>query len=328
MIMKLFPVLAVALLMAAALGGNIASAEQKAASSRTIAPIVSADWVWQNSDNDNMVIIDIRDPKSFAADHIPGSVNEPFATAFDPCTGPTSNWIVSGADCLWLEMPEPAALEKTVGALGIKADSPVVIVTAPNPEEPPFFGLANATRVADTLIYCGVKNVGILNGGYPGWAAEGRPLTPAPFTRKPAKFQAQADDSMLVSAEYVHQHLDDAIIIDARDQAVYSGEVVEPFAAKPGHIPGARSLPAPAIWDQNENGAYTYKSPEALAELAAAAVGGPPDAVNKEIIVYCGVGGYGSTLWFVLTQVLGYQNVKLFDGSAQAWVKQYDMVTE
>jgi len=49
--------------------------------------------------------------------------------------------------------------------------------------------------------------------------------------------------------------------------------------------------------------------------------------LNKEIIVYCGVGGYASSWWFVLTQVLGYKNVRIFDSSAQEWVKKgYDMV--
>ena len=47
---------------------------------------------------------------------------------------------------------------------------------------------------------------------------------------------------------------------------------------------------------------------------------------NQDIIVYCGVGGYASSWWFVLTQVLGYQNVKLYDGAAQEWVRYYDMV--
>ena len=50
--------------------------------------------------------------------------------------------------------------------------------------------------------------------------------------------------------------------------------------------------------------------------------------VDKEIIVYCGVGGYGSTVWYVMSRVLGYNNVKLYDGSAQGWVKQNDMAAE
>jgi thiosulfate/3-mercaptopyruvate sulfurtransferase len=58
--------------------------------------------------------------------------------------------------------------------------------------------------------------------------------------------------------------------------------------------------------------------------MAAGVVGGPR---SQEIIVYCGVGGYASSWWFVLTQVLGYENVKIYDGSAQEWAKSYDMVT-
>ena len=149
--------------------------------SRMIEPIVSTDWLAANSGLENLVILDIRSPADYGAGHIPGSINEPFVTGFDPtCKGPSSNWIIGSDDCLWLQVPDANDLFITIGNLGISWDSWVVIVTAPNPGEPPFYGLSNATRVADTLIYAGVKNVAILDGGYPKWAAEGKPTTTEP----------------------------------------------------------------------------------------------------------------------------------------------------
>ena len=282
---------------------------------RELAPIVPTDWLSAHSAE--VVILDIRGPADYAAGHIPGSINEPFATAFDPtCRGPSSNWIIGSKDCLWLQLPEAGDLFKTIGNLGIKQDSRVVVVTAPNPNEPPYFGLANATRVADTLIYAGIRNIAILDGGYPKWAAEGRPASKDPTTATPAPYQAKVKKEMFVSMEYVRKHVGKAVIIDARDAEVYFGVTMEPFAPREGHIPTARSLPTPWMWKSNPQGAYLYRDKETLKAMASGVIGQPK---ANEIIVYCGVGGYASSWWFVLTQVLGYEKVKIFDGSIQEW---------
>jgi thiosulfate/3-mercaptopyruvate sulfurtransferase len=78
------------------------------------------------------------------------------------------------------------------------------------------------------------------------------------------------------------------------------------------------------MWKSNPDGTYAYRDKSTLGAMASGVIGKHRD---KEIIVYCGVGGYASSWWFVLTQVLGYDNVRIFDGSAQEWVmKKYDMV--
>jgi thiosulfate/3-mercaptopyruvate sulfurtransferase len=298
---------------------------QEAASGRKIEPIVSTNWLAASMHLKDLVIIDIRSPDAYAAGHIPGSINEPFATAFDPCTGPTSNWIIGSKDCLWLELPDANDLMRAIGKLGITGDSRVVIVTAPNPKEPPYFGLANATRVADTLIYAGVSNVAILDGGYPKWLAEERPIDKEVPALSSTTYQGAVNGMMFVPINDVKKRMSDAIIIDARDAVVYAGAVTEPFADKPGHIPNAKSLPAPWIWNENPDGTYTYKDTKTLGTMASGVAGDPG---SQEIIVYCGVGGYASSWWFVLTQALGYQNVKIYDGAAQEWVKHYDMVVD
>jgi thiosulfate/3-mercaptopyruvate sulfurtransferase len=325
---KLFFTLLVSFLIVSLIGGCAGLTRQETVSPRTIEPVVSTDWLAANSELTNMVVIDIRSPADYAAGHIPGAINEPFVAGFDPCTGPTSNWIVGSADCLWLEVPAADDLFATIGNLGITPDSRVVIVTAPNPKEPPFFGLANATRVADTLIYAGVKNVAILDGGHPRWVSQGRPTTKDAPAVKPVTYQGEVNQAMFVPADYVQQRREEAVIIDARDVDVYFGAVIEPFADKPGHIPNAKSLPSPWIWNWNSDGAYTYKDPQTLGAMASGAIGGPGTSGSQEVIVYCGVGGYASSWWYVLTQVLGYQNVRIYDGSAQDWVKKFDMAVE
>ena len=322
---KAFFAFLASILIASLVAGCATLTGQGATRGQAIEPIVSTDWLSANKNIKNLVVVDIRSPDAYATGHIPGSINEPFVTGFDPCTGPTSKWIIGSKDCLWLEMPGAKDLLATIGKLGIKGDSRVVIVTAPNPEEPPYFGLANATRVADTLIYAGVNNVAILDGGYPKWVAEKRLTDKQAPAVSSVAYQAEVNEAMFVPMSYVQKRIADAVIVDARDAVVYTGAVLEPFANKPGHIPNAKSLPAPWFWNENPNGTYTYKDSKTLHTMASAVVGDPR---NQEIIVYCGVGGYASSWWFTLTQLLGYQNIKIYDGSAQEWVKHSDMLNE
>jgi thiosulfate/3-mercaptopyruvate sulfurtransferase len=283
---------------------------------RTIAPIVATDWLEGNLGQEGLVIIDIRSPDEYAASHIPNSINIPFVVPF-------SAWITMRDDLL-LEVPDVAYLFNVFGSAGITTHSLVVIVTSlGDPLSPPYYGLANATRVADTLIYGGVKNVAILDGGYPKWAAELRPISTVPTNATPVTYNAEVNKEMFVSTEYVRKHIGKAVIIDARDAEVYFGVTIEPFADKAGHIPNARSLPTPWLWKLNLDGTYTYKDTETLRAMASGVVG---RYKGREVIVYCGVGGYASSWWFVLTQVLGYENVKFYDGAAQEWVRYYDMV--
>ena len=290
---------------------------------RTIDPIVTTDWLAENAGTENLVILDIRSDVDYGADHIPGSINEPFVF-------PVSAWITM-RDGLFLEVPDKEALFGTIGDLGITRKSLVVIVTAPNPDpeiEPPFYGLANATRVALTLIYAGVKNVAVLDGGYPKWLEDGLPTTIDVPTVTPVPYDGKVNKDIFVSMQYVKKSIQKADILDARDADVYFGVTIEPFADKAGHIPSAKCLPAPWIW-KLEDGNYIYKDDETLGEMAFGVIREPwgwKGHFRQEIIVYCGVGGYASSWWFVLTQVLGYENVKLYDGSAQEWALYYDMV--
>ncbi len=312
------------------LGGSAFALDRR----RTIDPVVSTDWLEKNLGSPNLVIVDIRNPAAYGSGHIPDSINEAFATGFDPSAGPISNWIIGTQwreteNRLWVEVPDMSDLNLTIQNLGIEHDSRVVIVSDPDPGDPaPHYGLSNATRVAFTLIYSGISNVAILDGGYAKWDAEGKPTTQGDSPHvSPGTYSGDANEGMIVSGEYVQSHLSE-IIIDARDADVYYGERIEPYTPGKGHIPSARSLPGPWIWDchANEDGTcayYTYKDTAILKEMASGAISGPGGDQDQEIIVYCGVGGYGSAWWFVLTQVLGYKDVKLYDGAIQEWGPGY-----
>jgi 3-mercaptopyruvate sulfurtransferase SseA len=129
--MKTIPFFAMlaSILILSLIAGCATLTGQEGTSDRKIEPIVSTKWLVASMHLKDLVIIDIRSPDAYAAGHIPGSINEPFVTGFDPCTGPTSNWIIGSKDCLWLELPDANDLMGTIGNLGITADSRVVIVT-------------------------------------------------------------------------------------------------------------------------------------------------------------------------------------------------------
>lgn len=305
---KWFTVLTVVMMITSILMGSTVMAKVGQTCNKGMDPIVSTDWLQTNSDLSNLVILDVRTAAEYGNGHIKNSINVPLEVPF-------SAWLTMMDDLLF-ELPDTKELFEVIGDCGITKASNVVVVTSlPAPGELPYC-IANATRVADTLIYAGVKNVALLDGGYTKWAAEGKEVTTIVPTVKKTVYRSVVNRRMFVSIDTVKNQLGKSVIIDARDSGVYSGAVIEPYANKAGHIPTAKSMPTVSLW--NEDG--TYKSVAELRKIANQIL-----VSNDKVIVYCGVGGYASTVWYVLTQVLGYNNVSYYDGSAQEWVKYYDM---
>jgi thiosulfate/3-mercaptopyruvate sulfurtransferase len=276
--------------------------------SRTIDPIVSTDWLESNLSTSNLVVLDIRTPDEYTAGHITGAINSP-----------ETNWYVFFApNGLLMELPAVEDLFATIGDAGITKDSKVVVVcrTSDSAVGTAVYAIAGATRVAITLIYAGVENVAVLDGGYDKWVADGKTVSTAPITPTPVTYTGEVNTAMFVSKDYVTKKISKAIILDGRDPQFYFGVDKEPFYDRSGHIPGATCLPAPYFWTFTD-GIGTYKDTATLEEMAAGAVG--DCSTSREIIVYCGVGGYASTLWFVLHEVAGCENIEVFDGAAEEW---------
>jgi thiosulfate/3-mercaptopyruvate sulfurtransferase len=263
--------------------------------SRTIPPVVTTDWLSQNLDNSKVIILDIRSVEQYKKGHIPGAVSAPL-----------SLWAVSAND-LTLELPSDQTLRELLGKLGIAGDesSSVVIVNRTETD----FGRADPMRVAWTLIISGVKNISVLDGGYTKWVKENRPKSTDAVTPKPVAFVGVSNRSSLASKSDVLGGIGKSIIADSRVPEDYFG-----ITSKPGHIKSAVNLPTP--WVFTADG--TLKSE---AEIKAMAMGVLGSGTSNEIIVYCGVGGYSSVWWYLLTQMFGYKNVKLYDGSYEEWTK-------
>jgi thiosulfate/3-mercaptopyruvate sulfurtransferase len=286
---------------------------------RRIPPIVSTNWLKYNLYRKDLVVLDTRSPDLYNAGHIPGAINVPEAEWYilDPAPPFTGD--------LYMELPTKDDLFNLIGSAGITKYSLVVVVGSTSglilPEAPlALYATAGITRVAVTLLYAGVKNVAILDGGYDKWVYEGKPVSTEPVTPTPVTYDGKVNENMFVSMDYVNAKIGKSIIIDARDEVVYNCVVQEPWATAKGHIPTARNLPTPSLWDiktdETGNAVYiTYKHLWWLWIMALKVAGWDR---SKEIIVYCGVGGYASTAYYVLGEMLGY-NVKLYDGSAQEW---------
>lgn len=274
---------------------------------REIDPLVSPDWVGANIVNPRLVILDVRSAQEYAKGHIPGAINVPVAFPASAWTAPKGNVV--------FEVPPDEELVKTIRNAGIKEDSWVVIVgrtTGPMP----YYAMADATRVAITLLYAGIENVAIMEGGFDKWVWEGKPVSKVAEKPKPSDFKGNFKKEMFATKEEVLEKIGKAVIIDSRDADVYFGVKTEPWSPRPGHIPTAKSLPTPWLWDMRKDYGV-YREREVLAEMVKTLIGEP--TADKEVIVYCGVGGYASTMYFVLKEVLGYPNVKMYDGSAQEW---------
>lgn len=263
---------------------------------RSTPPVVTTEWLAQHMNDPGQVIIDIRSDKEYAAGHIPGAVNVPMPS-----------WIVE-RNGLLLEVPEDDALFQTLGSAGIDPDAKVVVVNKADHPYP----LADTARVASMLIYADVRNASVLSGGYDKWSKEKRPTSDVPSKPTPVTYKGKTHKKMFVSKEDVKARSGKCILVDARTPDVYFGVMKEPFCARPGHIKGATCWPIPWIWADDG----TYKEIETIKATVAGVMG---TDTSKEIIVYCGVGGYAAAAWFVLHDLLGFSNVKIYDGSAQEW---------
>lgn len=277
---------------------------------RTIDPIITAEELrrlLQRPEGSGLTIIDVRWDEDYQAGHIPGALSVPF--------GIQSVWSESGGDYL-LELPPDEDLFKLIGDWGITRDSTVVLVGRVEEPPAPAYALADPVRVAATLMYAGVCDVAVLSGGHPAWERDGGettteipPVTAVTFRPD----EVEIDRDTWVSTDYVKDRLGSAVLLDGRDPDQYFGASIDPFADMRGHIPGARCLPMVWVWEKDG----TYRPTDDIAGMTTGVIG---EDTDREIIAYCGVGGYASTWWFLLTQLLGYSDVKIYDGSMEAWV--------
>ena len=274
------------------------------ARAETATPLVSTVWLKQHLNDPNVVVLDIRSAidgggvEAYVAGHIPGAVHSDYDKA---------GWRVTRNGVPFM-LPTVAELEKLIGETGIDEDTHVVVV----PAGVHFTDFGSAARTYWTLKVAGVPNVSILDGGYAAWAAERNAVETGPSKPSPKIFTATLNKSLFVDAREVEAIERDggATLVDARPVNFFAGKEKAPAAQGYGHIPGAVSLDSATFYDSKTN---RLKPQAELASLAASAVPVGPT------VAYCNTGHWASTDWFVLSELLGRKDVKLYYGSMVEW---------
>jgi len=263
---------------------------------RDIEPVVSTDWLEQNLSK--VIVLDVRKVEEYKAGHIPGAINVFYGS-----------WAIKKVDLL-NELPADDDLKDVLSSAGIEHTSSVVVVgkmDAPTDR-------VDFTRVAWTLKYAGVENVAVLSGGYNKWVSDKKPVSTDPVKPRAKAYNGKFNKDVLVKKADLLGRLDKALIIDVREPDFYAGKKKMDFVAKLGHIKGAVNLPTSLLYEKDG----TYKTKDALAGIAAGVAGSD---LSREIIFYCDTGKFCTAWWFMLRELLGYTNVKVYDGSFMEYTK-------
>ena len=260
--------------------------------------LVTTDWVAQHLGDASIRIVEVDvDTKAYGEGHVPN------ATGWA--------WDTQLCDTVRRDIIPQAKFEKLLGDSGIDPDTTIILYGDNN-------NWFAAWALWQLKVY-GHREVKLMNGGRKKWIAEGRELsTETPKTgaktynaQKPDySIRAFLPEVMKASAERAAQ------LVDVRSPQEYSGEILAPpglpeTCQRGGHIPGAKSIP----WGKACNEDGTFKSVEELRAL----YGGSGITGEKPVIAYCRIGERSSHTWFVLKYLLGYANVKNYDGSWTEW---------
>ena len=270
--------------------------------------LVTTDWLADRLGTDGVVVAEVdENPDLYDEGHIPGAVK--------------LHWRDDLQDPVQRDIVGREAFERLLGERGIGNDTTVVL-----------YGDKNNWFAAYAYWYLkiyGHADVRILDGGRQKWIDEERELTTeAPVPAAVAYFAKDPDESIRSRRDDVLAGLgaEGRALVDVRSPQEFSGELMAPpgyeqeGASRTGHIPSAQSIP----WAQAVRDDGTFKSPDELRELYGAK-GVTPD---KEVVAYCRIGERSAHTWFVLRELLGYPDVKNYDGSWTEWGNLVDVPIE
>lgn len=281
---------------------SLAPATYAVSESTPTKALVSTTWLKSNLTDPNLVLLHVGDNDNsiYARTHIEGAQFIDWKTELaNSSESKLKNGVVTRSN-----------FDKVLKRIGVTSKSTVVLYAEGKS------GLKAAWGAWVFNLY-GVPDVRILDGGLLKWTAGGGATTFAATAAKPAgTFKATVASSKLrAKIEEVVRNAKlksgtRAVIVDTRDSASYEGKGAGTglgTAAKTGHIASAKSIPTASIL--NADG--TFKSASEI-KAAYAAVG---VSKSTKVILYCGTGLLASASWFALTQILGNENVKNYDGS-------------
>ena len=263
--------------------------------------LVSTDWVAQHLNDSNIRVVESNeDPLLYPSGHIPGAVQV--------------DWARDLNDPVRRDYVQKDAFEKLCSSIGITPDTTIV-----------FYGDKNnwwACYAFWVFQLFGHTNAKVMDGGRLKWEKEGREMTRETPSYEQTNYQAKERDDSRIRAfrEEVLKHANSGKpLVDVRSPAEYTGEKThmpeypQEGVLRGGHIPGAKNVPwARAV--NPEDG--TFLPAEQLRQIYEVEAGVTPD---EDVVVYCRIGERSSHTWFVLRYLLGYPDVKNYDGSWTEW---------
>jgi thiosulfate/3-mercaptopyruvate sulfurtransferase len=258
--------------------------------------LVSTEWVNDHLQDAHVRLLEVDvDTSAYERGHILGAVG--------------LNWTTQLGDPIRRDIPTRAAFEQLMRHCGVSNDTRIIL-----------YGDNNNWFAAFAYWICkiyGHQHAALMNGGRKKWELEGRMLVTDRPSVQSTDYEALEPDLSLRAylndvRRVVGEDQNGTAMVDVRSPAEFNGEIIAPpglpeTAQRCGHIPGARNIP----WAQAANEDGTFKSSTALRELYASN-GITPD---QPVIAYCRIGERSSHTWFVLKELLGFPDVRNYDGS-------------